>query len=78
MATFSYETTRENALYCVDHEDVKGIVLYRFNKPDFVFDKELEIVRKVFDAHGLEYVESLAYNKKHGAGYSFTFPTREK
>lgn len=71
MANFSYETTEDNALYCVENEDIKGMVIYKFNKPDCVFDKEIEIVRNVFDKNHLEYEEMATVDEKHGFGYSF-------
>lgn len=71
MANFSYETTEKNALYCVENEDIKGMVIYRFTKPDYVFNREIEIVRNVFDSHGIKYEEMATIDERHGAGYTF-------
>lgn len=74
---FSYETTRENVMYCVENEDIKGIVLYKFNKPDYVFNKEIEIARNVFDSHGIEYSEIETIDKRYGFGCSFIIERRK-
>ena len=54
---FSYETTRRNVLYCVENEDIKGIVLYKFDKPEQVFEKEIKIARNIFDTNKIKYSE---------------------
>ena len=74
---FSYETTRKNVMYCVENEDIKGIVLYKFDKPDYVFDYEKEIARNVFDSHGIEYNEVETIDKRYGFGISFIIERRK-
>lgn len=71
MATFSYDKTEENALYCATHEDIKGMILYKFGKTEAMFDKEIEIVRNVFRHYGLKYEEMATYDERYGFGYSF-------
>ena len=77
MKPFSYETTRRNVMYCVENEDIKGIVIYKFTKPNYVFNCEKEIVRQVFNSHELDYEEIPVYNEKYGEGYSFIIIGRE-
>ena len=44
-------------MYCVENEDIKGIVLYKFDKPEQVFEKEIKIARNIFDTNNIEYSE---------------------
>ena len=74
---FSYETTRKNVMYCVENEDIKGIVLYKFDKPDYVFNKEIEIARNVFDSHGIEYEITATIDERYGFGCSFIIERRK-
>ena len=77
MKPFSYETTRQNVLYCVENEDIKGIVLYRFDKPEQVFEKEIEIARNIFESHGIEYSMIETIDKRYGFGISFIIEKRK-
>ena len=77
MATFSYETTRQNVLYCVENEDIKGIVIYKFTKPDHVFNKEIKIARNIFDTSNIEYSEIETIDKRYGFGISFIIEKRK-
>lgn len=77
MATFSYETTRQNVLYCVENEDIKGIVIYKFTKPNYVFNCEIEIARNIFDTNSIEYSEIETIDKRYGFGISFIIEKRK-
>ena len=77
MATFSYETTRQNVLYCVENEDIKGIVIYKFTKPNYVFNCEIEIARNIFDTNNIEYSEIETIDKRYGFGISFIIEKRK-
>ena len=77
MKPFSYETTRQNVLYCVENEDIKGIVIYKFTKPDHVFNKEIKIARNIFDANNIEYSEIETIDKRYGFGISFIIEKRK-
>ena len=74
---FSYETTRRNVLYCVENEDIKGIVMYRFDKPEQVFEKEIKIARNIFDTNNIEYSEIETIDKRYGFGISFIIEKRK-
>ena len=77
MKPFSYETTRQNVLYCVENEDIKGIVIYKFTKPDHVFNKEIKIARNVFESHGIEYSMIETMDERYGFGISFIIEKRK-
>ena len=77
MKPFSYETTRRNVMYCVENEDIKGIVLYRFDKPEQVFEKEIKIARNIFNANNIEYSEIERIDKRYGFGISFIIEKRK-
>ena len=77
MKPFSYETTRQNVLYCVENEDIKGIVIYKFTKPDHVFNKEIKIARNIFDTSNIEYSEIETIDKRYGFGISFIIEKRK-
>ena len=77
MKPFSYETTRQNVLYCVENEDIKGIVIYKFTKPDHVFNKEIKIARNIFESHGIEYSMIETIDKRYGFGISFIIEKRK-
>ena len=74
---FSYETTRRNVLYCVENEDIKGIVLYKFDKPEQVFEKEIKITRNIFDTNSIEYSEIETIDERYGFGISFIIEKRK-
>ena len=77
MKPFSYETTRRNVLYCVENEDIKGIVIYRFTKPEKVFEKEIKIARNIFDTNNIEYNEIETMDERYGFGISFIIEKRK-
>ena len=77
MKPFSYETTRQNVLYCVENEDIKGIVIYKFTKPNYVFNCEIEIARNIFDTNNIEYSEIETIDKRYGFGISFIIEKRK-
>ena len=77
MKPFRYETTRRNVLYCVENEDIKGIVIYRFTKSDHVFNKEIKIARNIFDTNNIEYSEIETIDKRYGFGISFIIEKRK-
>lgn len=77
MKPFSYETTRRNVLYCVENEDIKGIILYKFDKPEQVFEKEIKIARNIFDTHGIEYSMIETRDERYGFGISFIIEKRK-
>ena len=77
MKPFSYETTRQNVLYCVENEDIKGIVIYKFTKPDHVFNKEIKIARNIFDTNNIEYSMIETIDKRYGFGISFIIEKRK-
>ena len=77
MKPFSYETTRQNVLYCVENEDIKGIVIYKFTKPNYVFNCEIEIARNIFDTNSIEYSEIETIDKRYGFGISFIIEKRK-
>jgi hypothetical protein len=64
-------------LYCVENEDIKGIVIYKFTKPDYVFSKEIEIARNIFDTNSIEYSEIETIDKRYGFGISFIIEKRK-
>jgi hypothetical protein len=64
-------------LYCVENEDIKGIVIYKFTKPDYVFSKEIEIARNIFDTSDIEYSEIETIDKRYGFGISFIIEKRK-
>jgi hypothetical protein len=64
-------------LYCVENEDIKGIVIYKFTKPDYVFSKEIEIARNIFDTSNIEYSEIETIDKRYGFGISFIIEKRK-
>ena len=74
---FSYETTRQNVLYCVENEDIKGIILYKFDKPDSVFEKEIKIARNIFDTNNIEYEITATIDERYGFGISFIIEKRK-
>ena len=62
MKPFSYETTRQNVMYCVENEDIKGIVIYKFTKPEQVFENEIKIARNIFkSSFGKTLLNSIKY-----------------
>ena len=77
MKPFSYETTRQNVMYCVENEDIKGIVIYKFTKPDHVFNKEIKIARNIFDTNKIEYSMIETIDKRYGFGISFIIEKRK-
>lgn len=77
MKPFSYETTRRNVMYCVENEDIKGIVLYKFDKPEQVFNKEIKITRNIFDTNNIEYSEIETIDERYGFGISFIIEKRK-
>lgn len=77
MKPFSYEATRRNVLYCVENEDIKGIVIYKFTKPDYVFSKEIEIARNIFDTNSIEYEITATIDERYGFGISFIIEKRK-
>ena len=77
MKPFSYETTRRNVMYCVENEDIKGIVLYKFDKPEQVFEKEIKIARNIFDTNNIEYEITATIDKRYGFGISFIIEKRK-
>ena len=77
MKPFSYETTRRNVMYCVENEDIKGIILYKFDKPEQVFEKEIKITRNIFDTNNIEYSEIEAIDERYGFGISFIIEKRK-
>ena len=77
MKPFSYEATRRNVLYCVENEDIKGIVIYKFNKPEQVFEKEIKIARNIFDTSNIEYNEIETIDERYGFGISFIIEKRK-
>ena len=77
MKPFSYETTRQNVLYCVENEDIKGIVIYKLTKPDSVFEKEIKIARNIFDTNNIEYSMIETIDKRYGFGISFIIEKRK-
>jgi hypothetical protein len=64
-------------LYCVENEDIKGIVIYKFTKPDYVFSKEIEIARNIFDTNSIEYSMIETIDKRYGFGISFIIEKRK-
>ena len=77
MKPFSYETTRRNVLYCVENEDIKGIVIYKFTKPEQVFKKEIKIARNIFDTNKIEYSMIETIDERYGFGISFIIEKRK-
>lgn len=77
MKPFSYETTRRNVMYCVENEDIKGIVLYKFDKPEQVFEKEIKIARNIFDANNIKYSMIETIDERYGFGISFIIEKRK-
>ena len=77
MKPFSYETTRRNVMYCVENEDIKGIVLYKFDKPEQVFEREIKIARNIFDTSNIEYSEIETIDERYGFGISFIIEKRK-
>ena len=77
MKPFSYETTRRNVLYCVENEDIKGIVIYKLTKPEQVFEKEIKIARNIFESNGIEYSMIETIDKRYGFGISFIIERRK-
>ena len=74
---FSYETTRRNVLYCVENEDIKGIVLYKFDKPEQVYEKEIKIARNIFDTNNIKYSTIETRDERYGFGISFIIEKRK-
>ena len=74
---FSYETTRRNVLYCVENEDIKGIVIYKFTKPEQVFEKEIKIARNIFDTNNIKYSMIETIDERYGFGISFIIEKRK-
>ena len=77
MKPFSYETTRRNVMYCVENEDIKGIVLYKFDKPEQVFKKEIKIARNIFDTNNIKYSMIETIDERYGFGISFIIEKRK-
>ena len=77
MKPFSYETTRQNVMYCVENEDIKGIVLYKFDKPNSVFEREIKIARNIFDTNNIEYSMIETRDERYGFGISFIIEKRK-
>ena len=77
MKPFSYETTRRNVMYCVENEDIKGIVFYKFTKPEQVFEKEIKIARNIFDTNNIEYSMIETIDERYGFGISFIIEKRK-
>ena len=77
MKPFSYETTRRNVLYCVENEDIKGIVIYKFTKPEQVFKKEIKIARNIFDTNNIKYSMIETIDERYGFGISFIIEKRK-
>ena len=77
MKPFSYETTRRNVMYCVENEDIKGIVIYKFTKPEQVFEKEIEIARNIFDTSNIKYSMIETIDERYGFGISFIIEKRK-
>ena len=74
---FRYETTRRNVLYCVENEDIKGIILYKFDKPEQVFEKEIKIARNIFDTNNIKYSMIETIDERYGFGISFIIEKRK-
>ena len=64
-------------LYCVENEDIKGIILYKFDKPDSVFEKEIKIAMNIFDTNNIEYSMIETIDKRYGFGISFIIEKRK-
>ena len=77
MKPFSYETTRRNVMYCVENEDIKGIVLYKFDKPEQVFEREIKIARNIFDTNNIKYSMIETIDERYGFGISFIIEKRK-
>ena len=77
MKPFSYETTRQNVLYCVENEDIKGIVIYKFTKPEQVFEREIKIARNIFDTNNIKYSMIETIDERYGFGISFIIEKRK-
>ena len=77
MKPFSYETTRRNVMYCVENEDIKGIVIYKLTKPEQVFEKEIKIARNIFDTNRIKYSEIETIDERYGFGISFIIEKRK-
>lgn len=77
MKPFSYETTRRNVMYCVENEDIKGIVLYKFDKPNEIFNREIKIARNIFDTNKIEYSMIETIDERYGFGISFIIEKRK-
>ena len=77
MKPFNYETTRQNVMYCVENEDIKGIVIYKFTKPNYVFNCEIKIVRNIFDTNNIEYSMIETRDERYGFGISFIIEKRK-
>ena len=77
MKPFSYETTRRNVMHCVENEDIKGIVIYKFTKPNYVFSCEIKIARNIFDTNNIKYSEIETIDKRYGFGISFIIEKRK-
>lgn len=77
MKPFSYETTRRNVMYCVENEDIKGIVIYKFTKPEQVFKKEIKIARNIFDTNNIKYSMIETIDERYGFGISFIIEKRK-
>ena len=77
MKPFSYETTRRNVMYCVENEDIKGIVIYKFTKPEQVFEKEIKIARNIFDTNNIKYSMIETIDERYGFGISFIIEKRK-
>ena len=77
MKPFSYETTRRNVMYCVENEDIKGIILYKFDKPEQVFEKEIKIARNIFDTNNIKYSMIETIDERYGFGISFIIEKRK-
>ena len=77
MKPFNYETTRRNVMYCVENEDIKGIVIYKFTKPEQVFKKEIKIARNIFDINNIKYSMIETIDERYGFGISFIIEKRK-
>ena len=77
MKPFSYETTRRNVMYCVENEDIKGIVIYKLTKPEQVFEKEIKIARNIFDTNNIKYSMIETIDERYGFGISFIIEKRK-
>ena len=56
---------------------LKGIVLYKFDKPEQVFEKEIKIARNIFDTNNIKYSMIETIDERYGFGISFIIEKRK-